>query len=108
MKFIKKNWAYILFGLAVLFFVYKKCVYHPHNQIKLTVTTFQTPLGWGYNIAANDSVFIHQNIIPGMQGGKGFTTQSDAAKIGNLVLHKLKTKQLPTVTLHELDSLNIK
>jgi hypothetical protein len=105
MNFIKKNWIYILFGLSVLFFVYKKYIYHPHNQIK--VTTFQTSLGWGYNISVNDSIIIHQNIIPGVQGYKGFTTQSDAAKVGNMVLDKIKNKQLPSVTLQELDNLHI-
>ena len=105
MSFIKKNWVYILFAFAVLFFVYKKYIYRPHNQIK--VITFQTSLGWGYNITVNDSVVIHQNVIPGIQGNKGFAKQNDAAKVGNLVLDKIKNKQLPLITLRELDSLRI-
>jgi hypothetical protein len=105
MEYIKRNWIYILFGLSVVFFVYRKYIYHPHNQIR--VTTFQTPQGWGYDIKINDSIFIHQNLIPGIEGNKGFAKQNDAAKVGNLVLYKMKNRQMPLVTLKELDSLQI-
>lgn len=104
--FLKKNWVYIIFGIAVLFFVYKKFIYHP-PRVQVRVVTFQSSLGWGYNITVNDSVFIHQDFIPAIQGKKGFVTQNDAAKTGNLVLDKIKNKRSPSVSLRELDSLHI-
>lgn len=104
--FLKNNWVYIVFGIAVLFFVYKKFIYRP-PRVQVRVVTFQSPLGWGYNITVNDSVFIHQDFVPAIQGKKGFATQSDAAKTGNLVLNKLKSKQPPSISLRELDSLHI-
>jgi hypothetical protein len=93
-------------ALSIIFFVYKKYIQSsPSHQIKVII--FKTDVGWGYNIAADDSVLIHQNIIPGISGNKGFASQSDAAKVGNLVLYKIKNNQLPSVSIRELDSLQI-
>jgi len=109
MQMIKKNWAIVLFAISILLFISTKVYKHYHqNNFEPTVKTFHTPLGWGYDIYLNDSSGIHQQEIPGLVGRKGFDTEEDAKKIGNLVLDKIKNKKLPSVTLKELDSLKIK
>ena len=109
MQTIKKNWAVLLFGISVLLFIGTRVYRYYHEKVQEpTVKTFHSPLGWGYNIYLNDSSGIHQQEIPGLVGRKGFETEEDAKKIGNLVLDKIKHKKLPSVTLKELDSLNIK
>ena len=111
MLMIKKYWAYIVFAFAVLIFIasvfYKKGKNTNEKFVELKVKTFERPIGWGYDITVNDTSAIHQDIIPGIPGRKGFATKEDAEKIGNLVLEKIKNKKLPSVTLQELDSFKI-
>lgn len=111
MSMIKKYWAYIVFAFAVLIFIasvfYKNGKNTNGRFVDLKVKTYQSPLGWGYDITVNDSSTIHQDIIPGIPGRKGFATKEDAEKIGNLVLEKIINKKLPSVTLQELDSFKI-
>ncbi len=108
---IKKYWVYIVFAFAVLIFIasvfYKKGKNTNAKFVDLKVKTFQSPIGWGYDITVNDSSTIHQDIIPGIPGRRGFATKEEAEKIGNLVLEKIKNKKLQTSTLQELDSFKI-
>jgi hypothetical protein len=106
---IKKNWVYIVFAISVLIFLGLK-VYKSNNhngQVELKVKTFHTDIGWGYDITANDTSLIHQDLIPGIEGRKGFNSKAEAEKVGTLVIEKIKNKKLPTVTLQELDDLKI-
>lgn len=108
---IKKNWVYIVFAIAILVFIfskfYRKSNYYSKGKVELEVKTYKTDIGWGYDITANDTSMIHQDIIPGIAGRKGFATKEDAEKIGNLVIEKIKNKKLPSITLRELDSFKI-
>ncbi|HEX3024286.1 MAG TPA: DUF4907 domain-containing protein [Chitinophagaceae bacterium] len=108
---IKKNWVYIVFAIAILVFIfskfYRKNNHYNNGNVELKVKTYKTDIGWGYDITANDTSLIHQNIIPGIAGRKGFATKEDAEKIGNLVIKKIKNKKLPAITLRELDSFKI-
>jgi len=109
MQMIKKNWIYGLFVLAVIFFIItqlSKKRKHP-GEIQLAVKTFQTDLGWGYDILTNDSVFIHQEFIPAIEGRKGFATETDAKLIGGLAVSKMRNRKLPMITLSEIDSCKI-
>jgi hypothetical protein len=45
--------------------------------------------------------------MPAVQGRKGFSTQQEAARVAELVIQRLKKKELPTIYLHDLDSLKI-
>ena len=77
------------------------------DSIKLTSATFKTANGWGYIVMANDSIFIKQPIIPAVQGIKSFATETDAAKVGNLIITKIKAHQKPIISIADLKSLNI-
>jgi len=77
------------------------------DSIKLTAATFKTANGWGYIVMANDSIFIKQPIIPAVQGIKSFATEADAAKVGDLIITKIKAHQKPIISIEDLKSLNI-
>lgn len=78
-----------------------------HQKAIAKLETFQTGNGWGYLIKKNEKVYIKQDNIPAVAGIYAFKSQEDAAKTGRLALEKMKRHQLPSITLHELDSLHI-
>ena len=69
--------------------------------------TFKTDNGWGYTITVNNKVFIKQSMIPAVEGNKGFSTQEDAAKVGQLIIDKLANHESPAVKKEDLQKLGI-
>jgi hypothetical protein len=64
--------------------------------------------GWGYDLFVGDKRVIHQDIIPALSGNNHFRSQADAQKTGDLAAQKMKQSgSLPTITIHDLDSLKI-
>ncbi|MFC0774646.1 DUF4907 domain-containing protein [Terrimonas alba] len=59
--------------------------------------------GWGYDILVNDELFIHQELIPAIQGQTGFQTKMQAEQAARLIINKMERGQLPTVTTFELE-----
>jgi len=113
MTVIKKYWVYIFFIFSLAVFLVSKYgnIFKngSSNGRVIKTVTFKDSAGWGYNILVNDTVYIHQNYIPGVPGIHPFTTEEDAQKVGNFVAGKLrKRKAFPTVYPKELDSLGIK
>ncbi len=105
MQMIKKNWVYILFVLSVIIFSISQ--YRKYKTRSVYVKARQINSGWGYDIYVKDSVYISQDIIPSINGRKTFVTKTDAEKVGELMVLKMKKNQIPNVTEHELDSLKI-
>jgi hypothetical protein len=111
---IKNNWVYLLFAFAVVLFIVtrftrKEKEEDTGSKIRISVNTFHTDIGWGYDVLTNDSVYIHQEFIPAIQGRKGFASEEEARKIANLVIRKIKHRdQFPEITIRELDSSGIK
>ncbi|HVZ26004.1 MAG TPA: DUF4907 domain-containing protein [Sediminibacterium sp.] len=105
---IKKNWVYILFAASVVLFMITRLRHDQADQIHLTVNTFPSGDGWGYEIRTNDSVYIHQPYMPAVSGRQIFRAESDARTIGNLVVEKIKKHQIPSITIQELDSCGIR
>lgn len=107
MQMIKKNWAYLLLLLAIVFFIYKKYLL-PNNSLE--VKTIKVEKGWGYEIYKDGELFISQKMIPAEEGFKHFTTKEQAQKVADLVAEKIKQGKgggLPQITIEELDSLKI-
>jgi hypothetical protein len=71
------------------------------NHINTNV--FEGTHGWGYDILVNDKVFIHQELIPAVQGQTGFKTKTQAEQAARLIINKMESGQLPTVTTFELE-----
>ena len=108
-QWIKNNWIYGLFALSVAFFVYKQWLAPKHSSewLPIRYTTYHTPLGWGYDVFVNDTIFIHQQQMPAVEGMRGFTSEAEASKVADLIVQRIKNHQLPTVYLRDLDSLHI-
>ncbi len=65
--------------------------------------------GWGYDLYVDGKRSIHQPHIPAIAGNNPFKTQADAQRVGDLAALKMRAGMgLPTISLAELDSLNIK
>ena len=109
---IKRYWVVVLFLVSLIVFIISR--YYSHNKAAgggshLKAQAFQTSRGWGYDVMINDSVFIHQEIIPGVPGNQGFKTEEQALSVGNLVVKKMNDhKGFPSINPKELDSLGVK
>jgi hypothetical protein len=66
--------------------------------------------GWGYQIYYREKMLIDQKIIPAIAGYNRFATKQEARRVGELILLKLSRgkSDFPSITISELDSLNIK
>ena len=107
MQMIKKHWIYLLLLVSIIFFVYKKFI---KTNETLQVKPFTTQQGWGYEIYKKDKRFIHQEIIPAIEGRKTFVSKEEAERVGELVITKMKDGKgggLPQVTVADIDSLKI-
>ena len=79
------------------------------NSDSVTIKTFKTENGWGYDIYISGKKYIHQEYIPVVNGNKPFVIKEDAEKTAELVKIKIKKNILPpSVTIYELDSIGIK
>ena len=107
---IKKSYilllASLLLVIAIIGFSAKTDSEHK-NMLLVESAPFEVPGGWGYNIMVDHKIFIHQEMIPAIQGNKAFGSKIDAEKVSNLIVHKITSKRMPSVTKSELDSLQI-
>lgn len=74
----------------------------PKKKISFSARVYEGSAGWGYDILADDSLFIHQEYIPVIAGKKGFDKKDEAKQAAKLVLQKLQQNQLPTLTTFDL------
>jgi Domain of unknown function (DUF4907) len=96
--------AALLISFAVIFFSKYK---EQHQKVFVYAEPVQTVYGWGYNIIAGGKVHIKQEYMPAVPGKRGFRSAADAMLIGNLVVEKITESKMPTITLHELDSMGL-
>ncbi len=76
-------------------------------QITWTMETYAINGGWGYFIYRNGEKMINQDQIPAIPGKHPFGNQKLAKKTAELVIKKLNTKKLPTITRQELIHLGV-
>jgi hypothetical protein len=104
---------YSLIAIAALLVSFAVIFFNRHNKSDQEEKVFihaepvQTVYGWGYNIMAGDKIHIKQEFMPAVPGKQGFKSAADAMMVGNLVVQKIIANQLPTITIHELDSLGL-
>jgi len=77
------------------------------GMVPINGSTFKTDNGWGYTITVDNKIFIKQPEIPAIEGNKGFATEEDAAKVAELVIHKIAKNENPAVSKEELKKLGI-
>lgn len=64
--------------------------------------------GYGYDVFVDGKKLIHQPNIPGQAGVTGFKTKEDSQKVAELVIRKLKNKEMPpAITEEELRQLKV-
>ncbi len=107
-KTIKTAWvtSTILLLTAIiawkLFFPCEK-----NEKPKLEVIGFKTNDGWGYKIMHNEKQIIYQPFIPAIKERKAFETKETAVAAGNIVLRKIQSREIPMVTIEELEKAGI-
>lgn len=79
------------------------------NAVQYTYTIISAESGtYGYDIYANKKLLIHQSLIPGMPGNKGFATKSKAITTAKFAIKKLQQGIMPpTITKEELQKLKV-
>jgi len=77
------------------------------DYVQLELQAIQTASGWGYDITADRKLYIHQDIIPVWPGRHSFRTKEQALTIGRKVMDRINRKQLPDVTLQDLEEAGI-
>ena len=94
----------VLVAASVFYFV-KFDVFSESNPYKSEIISVDR--GFGYQITYNSKLLIKQEYIPEIQLNKTFCTEQDAEKVANLVCEKLYKNENPTITLENLNQLNI-
>ncbi len=94
----------LLIGIAVIFFGRKD---NHEGKIYLHAVAIRTDKGWGYNILANEKIYIRQEYMPGIPGKQGFKSADDALMVGNLVVRRISSNQMPMINQRDLDSLGL-
>lgn len=105
-----------LFIIAVLFFsafTLCSCKKDKDETVvfkkKVLAAYFEINNGWGFDIYVKGKKFIHQSHIPAITGMQPFFFKEDAILVGELMKLKIEKNIIPpTITLRELDSLQIK
>jgi len=64
--------------------------------------------GYGYDIYKDGRKLIHQPNIPGQPGMAGFKKKEDSRRVAELVIKKIKNKEMPpSITTEELRQLKV-
>lgn len=63
--------------------------------------------GWGYDILVNDSLFIHQESIPALEGNKPFTTKVQAMAAASQLISKLQKGKSPSFSPAEIERIRL-
>ena len=116
--------SYVISGITKLYLLFTFCmlsIFHVQAQgpgtskqeiqkTSITYKIIEAPNNsFGYDIFAGSRLLIHQPSVPGLPGKQGFIRKADAEKIAALVIKKIENGIMPpTITLRELDSLNVK
>lgn len=96
--------AALLISFAVIFFSRHR---DQDKNIFIYAEPVQTVYGWGYNIIAAGKVHIKQEYMPAVPGKRGFKSAADAMLVGNLVVKKITENKMPSISVHELDSMGL-
>ncbi|WP_269225091.1 DUF4907 domain-containing protein [Flavobacterium eburneipallidum] len=92
-----------LLKLIFVFLLLVSC----HQKPVYELESFQVDEGWGYTIAVNHKVLIKQTVIPTLSKQESFKSRTDALKVGNLVLERIKQNLSPTIAKKDLILLEI-
>jgi hypothetical protein len=88
--------------IAVVITVIELAYIKRRNSPAVNYCCFKTGKGWGYDIRVNKKLFIHQTVIAGFTGAKGFDSEQQAGAAAAIVIEKIKSGQRPSINRDEL------
>lgn len=95
--------------VLLLLLVKPQTIKKNNTEVLYTIETFKTDAGgWGYNIMLDGKVFIKQDVIPAVQLAIPFRSENEARRTAEVVVKKLNSKKIPSISIEELDSLLIR
>lgn len=107
-------WVYPLLAVAIsllliYFFILKpqtEKIEPPKDTLEISLETYETEKGWGYDIFMGDKNYIHQEVIPDSVSSKGFQSEEDARKIGEFLVYQMRNGIYPPeISGKQIDSL---
>lgn len=95
--------------LLIYFFVLKpqtEKIEPPKDTLEISLETFETEKGWGFDIFMGDKNYIHQEVIPDSVSSKGFQSEEDALTIGEFLIYQMRNGIYPPeISRKQIDSL---
>jgi Domain of unknown function (DUF4907) len=74
----------------------------------VTISTFEVNGGWGYDILINDTIYIHQNHVPAVNGMFVFASESEAFRVADVIAEKIHNNVIPpTINQDEMQALGV-
>jgi hypothetical protein len=89
-------------AVSIIFTQWKSEHTSPYKSRIYTVTN-----GWGYDILVKDTLFIHQESIPAIEGNKPFSSKSQAMEAASLLISKLKKGESPSFSQSEIEQIRL-
>lgn len=113
MKRLEKAGIFIIVGVALISALYLLATVNTDFLKKedadgVEVVAFKVNEGYAYKILVHDKVYILQEYIPVVTGNTRFCSEEDAYRTGELVKNKLLLNKNPSITMEDLQRLNIK
>ncbi|MBU9019598.1 DUF4907 domain-containing protein [Bacteroides fragilis] len=101
---MKKNKSILWLTLAICMLI-SFFLYHRHEACRYSLQIIETENegGYGYQILCGDRVVICQPYIPSLPGRKGFASEEDARRVGNLVLERIRSGSDFTISASDLE-----
>src|ERR1700746_4082726 len=75
------------------------------SEQAISYKVFHSGTGWGYDIAMNGKLIIHQECIPAINEKKQFLSEAQARETAQLVISKLKNNKFPTLSKTEVEQI---
>ena len=99
-----KNYNIIVIALSVAISV--TIIISPCNKYRnyssYESLVYPVKEGWGYDILVKDTVFIHQESVPALEGNKPFIKREHAAEAARQLISKLKKGESPSFSRSEI------
>ncbi|WP_299222232.1 DUF4907 domain-containing protein [uncultured Aquimarina sp.] len=96
----------IVTGVLVLSFFLQKETLKNDDVYTLKINE-RAEKEWYYEVYSDSKLIIKQETIPGVSGIQHFKSKEEARKIGTLVITKLKSGNMPMISLNELKKYDI-
>ncbi|WP_298547871.1 DUF4907 domain-containing protein [uncultured Aquimarina sp.] len=107
-EFLKYTIVFITIVTGVLvssFFLQKGTL--KNDNVYILKISERAEKEWYYEVYLDSKLIIKQETIPGIPGVQRFKSKEEARRIGLLVITKLKSGNLPMISLNELKKYDI-